>query len=91
MPKEKKSTITRKISNRDYANLLHFLETGEDKELDLSAYDATALATVEKRSIRVTAEQKEKMDKFFENKPTGGSFKSFLDTLPKKNGGSDAK
>lgn len=91
MPKEKRNTIVKKLSTRDYANLLHFLETGDETELDLTAYDTAALAVVEKRSLRLTAEQKVRMDEFLEKMPVGRSFKSFLDTLQKKVGGSDVK
>lgn len=86
MAKEKKVTFTKKMSTRDFINLVYFLETGDESDLDLSAYDPKALAVIEKRSARVTPAQKEQIDKFFENKPTGGSFKSFLDSLPKKTG-----
>ena len=83
--KEKRNTIRKKMSNRDYANLLYFFETGEF-EADLSEYDAQTLAYTEVRVMRLSAEEKERMDEFFKNKPTGSSFKSFLDTMPKATG-----
>lgn len=80
--KEKRNTIRKKMSNRDYANLLFYFETGEF-EADLSEYDSQTLAYTEVRVMRLSAEEKGKMDEFFKNKPTGSSFKSFLDTMPK--------
>lgn len=82
---EKRNTVRKKMSNRDYANLLFYFETGEF-EADLSEYDAATLAHTEVRVMRLSAEEKEKMDEFFRNKPTGSSFKSFLDTMPKATG-----
>lgn len=82
----KKNTIRKKISNRDYANLLYYFETGEF-EADLSEYSSQTLGHTEVRVMRLTQEEKSKMDEFFKNKPVGSSFATFLDTLPKETGG----
>jgi hypothetical protein len=78
----KKQTITRKTSLRDFINLAYFLETGE-MEADLSECDPAALAVIEKRSIRVTPEQKVKVDEFFNEFPLGFSYSSLIDKVPK--------
>ena len=83
MVASKKNTIRKKISNRDYANLLYYFETGEF-EADLSEYSSQTLGHTEVRVMRLTPEEKLKMDEFFKNKPVGSSFATFLDTLPKE-------
>lgn len=82
---EKRNTVRKKMSNRDYANLLYYFETGEF-EADLSEYDSATLAHTEIRVMRLSVEEKKKMDDFFKNKPAGSSFKAFLDTMPKATG-----
>ena len=78
----KKNTVRKKMSLRDYVNLMNYFQTGE-LEMDLSEYDKKALAKVETRVMRFSAADKAKMDEFFSKNPFGVSVKSVLDTIPK--------
>ena len=80
--KTKRYTIVRKMSARDYANLLNYFQTGE-LEMDLSNIDPSALAQVEKRKMQLTDEEKVKMNEFFKTTPYVISAAAFVDGLPK--------
>ena len=80
--KAKRNTVTKKMSMRDYVNLINFFETGE-KEADLSECDPNALAVIELRTMRLTPEEKAKMDEFFRTLPFGVSAQSLIDGIPK--------
>lgn len=67
---------------RDYVNLVNYFETGET-EIDLSDCDPAALAAVELRSMRLSVEEKEKMDEFLNKLTFGVSAKSLIDGIPK--------
>lgn len=82
MTKVTRNTITKKMSLRDYTNLIYYFETGEP-EMDLSTCDPAALAVVELRKMRLTPEEKAKMDNFFQDLPFGVSSKSIYDSIPK--------
>lgn len=84
MTESKKITVRKKMSMREYVNLISFLETG-DRDLDLSEYDESVLAVVEVKVLRLTQKDKERMDEFFNAFALGVSLKSVLDSLPKKN------
>lgn len=80
---EKRNTVRKKMSMRDYVNLMNYFKTGE-LEMDLSEYETTALSKVEVRVMRFNSAEKAKMDKFFAGNPFGMSVQSALDSLPKK-------
>lgn len=79
---DRKITYNKKMSMRDYANLAYFLETGEF-EMDLSDCDPAALKEVKQFSLRVTKEQKQQIDKFFNRFILGQSAMSIKDMIPK--------
>ena len=79
---ERKITYNKKMSLRDYANLAYFLETGQ-YEMDLSDCDPAALKEVKQYSLRVTKEQKKKIDQFFNRFVLGQSAISIKDSIPK--------
>lgn len=78
-----KVTVRRKMSKRDYINLVYYLETGDRQGLDLSDYDPKALGEVEIRYFRVTADIKRKIDEFFKGHKLGISVQSILDSTPR--------
>ena len=84
----RKTTINKKMSLREYVNLSNYFETGEF-EMDLSDYDARALAQVKIYTMRLTAEQREKMNDFFNKYALGVSTKSILDGIPRTKGAVD--
>lgn len=79
---EKKITYKKKMSLRDYANLANYLETGEF-ETDLSGCDSSALSEVKIYAMRLTKEQKKKVDTFFDRFILGTSAASIIDSIPK--------
>ena len=79
----KKITIRKKMSNREYVNLLDYLDGGNG-ELDLSEYEDSDLAKIEVRAMRFTKEDKKKMDEFFDKFKTGVSVASVLASFRKK-------
>lgn len=78
----KKVTIRKKMTIRDYANLAHYLETGEF-EADLSNCDVAVLSRVEIKTMRLTKQDKAKVDKFFGRYALGVSAQSIIDSIPK--------
>lgn len=78
----KRNTIRKRMSLREYVNLMNYFKTGE-LEMDLSDYEPSALSKVTVRAMRFNAEEKAKMDMFFSNNPFGVSVQSVLDTIPK--------
>lgn len=81
--KEKKITINKKMSLRDYMSLAYFFETGK-RDFDFSECDDSALGKIEKRSMRLTLKEKEKFDEFFSTTPLGITFASLMAAVPKK-------
>lgn len=79
-----KITIKKKMTTRDFLNLVYFFETGE-READLSGMDPSALCKEEIRVMRLTPQQKEKMDDFLSGIPFGLSFKALADSIPRVN------
>lgn len=78
--KEEKITIKKKMSNRDFISLAYYLE---DKEIpSFEGKDATYLAKVETRYMRVTREGKEKIDKFLNRFILGVSADALFDEIP---------
>jgi hypothetical protein len=77
-----KNTVRKKMSMRDYINLVNYFETGE-LEADLTNCDQNALKRIEIRVMRLTKEEKAKMDQFFEKKPFGVSAKSLIESITK--------
>lgn len=78
--KEEKITIKKKMSNRDYISLAYYLE---DKEIpSFEGKDATYLAKVETRYMRVTREGKEKIDKFLNRFILGVSADALFNEVP---------
>lgn len=82
MAKDGKTTIRKKLSNRDYARLLNYLQYGNDN-LDLSEYCPEFLSKIEIKVMRLTEDEKRRMDEFLSKIPTGISIESFLDSIPK--------
>lgn len=79
---ERKITYNKKMSLRDYVNLAYFLETGK-YEMDLSDCEPSALKEIKQYSLRVTKEQKKKIDQFFDRFVLGQSAISIKDCIPK--------
>lgn len=77
-----RNTVRKKMSLRDYINLINYFETGE-RDMDLSEYDQNILSRVETRVMRFTPEEKKKMDEFFAARPFAQSARAILDTVPK--------
>ena len=80
--KTKRNTIRKKMSLREYVNLINYFKTGEH-ELDLSEYDPECLSVIKLRAMRLSPEEKDKMDIFFRDMPLGVSAQSIMDTIPK--------
>jgi len=78
----KRNTVRKKMSLREYINLMNYFQTGE-LEMDFSECDPTALSKTSVRVMRFNSDEKLKMDKFFNNNPFGVSIQSILDTVPK--------
>lgn len=78
----KKITYRKKMSHRDYLCLAYFFETGE-RNPDLSGLDPTALSEVKQYGLRLTKEEKAKMDEFFSQYVFGQSFESLKEATPK--------
>lgn len=78
----KKITYRKKMSCRDYLCLACFFETGE-RNPDLSELDPTALNEVKQYGLRLTKEEKAKMDEFFSQYVFGQSFESLKEATPK--------
>jgi len=79
---DKKVTVRKKMTIRDYANLAHYLETGEF-EADLSNCDGVVLSRIETKTMRLNKKDKAKMDKFFGRYALGISAQSIIDSIPK--------
>lgn len=78
----KKITYRKKMSHRDYLCLAYFFETGE-RNPDLSGLDPAALSEVKQYGLRLTKEEKAKMDEFFSQYVFGQSFESLKEATPK--------
>lgn len=78
----KKITYRKKMSHRDYLCLAYFFETGE-RNPDLSGLDPAALNEVKQYGLRLTKEEKVKMDEFFSQYVFGQSFESLKEATPK--------
>lgn len=78
----KKITYRKKMSHRDYLCLAYFFETGE-RNPDLSGLDPVALSEVKQYGLRLTKEEKAKMDEFFSQYVFGQSFESLKEATPK--------
>ena len=78
----KKITYRKKMSHRDYLCLAYFFETG-DRNPDLSGLDPAALSEVKQYGLRLTKEEKVKMDEFFSQYVFGQSFESLKEATPK--------
>ena len=78
----KKITYRKKMSHRDYLCLAYFFETGE-RNPDLSGLDPAALNEVKQYGLRLTKEEKAKMDEFFSQYVFGQSFESLKEATPK--------
>lgn len=78
----KKNTVRRKMSMRDYVTFINFIENG-DRELDLSEYDETALEKAEVRVMYLTAEQKSELPNFVKDFIHGFRTKQILNSIPK--------
>lgn len=78
----KKNTYRKKMSHRDYLCLAYFFETGK-RNPDLSGLDPAALSEVKQYGLRLTKEEKAKMDEFFSQYVFGQSFESLKEATPK--------
>lgn len=79
---KKKTTIRKKMTLRDFLNLVYFFETGQ-KEADLSGMCPDALCCEDIRVMRLTKVEKAKMDEFLDGIPFGMSFKALADSVPR--------
>ncbi len=79
---KKKTTIRKKMTLRDFLNLVYFFETGQ-KEADLSGMCPDALCCDDIRVMRLTKSEKVKMDEFLDCIPFGMSFKALADSVPR--------
>jgi len=78
----KKTTIRKKMSLMDYIYFVNYLHTGE-KKMDLSEYNQVALAKVDIRVMRLSKDEKQKLDEFMDERPLGVSVESLLALIPK--------
>lgn len=82
MPNNKKNTVRRKMSMRDYVTFINFIETGE-REIDLSDCEPNALDKTAIRVMYLTSEQKAELPNFVSDYGRGVTVKKLLESIPK--------